>query len=49
MLVESTDAEPWIGRANNKIRLRFSSAWRVGTPDPQIVQGSTMFRNEGAM
>ena len=31
-LVESTDEEPWIWRANSKVICQFTTAWRIGIP-----------------
>ena len=42
-LVESVDAEPWIWRANYKVIFGFSTAQGVSTPNPYIVQGSTVY------
>lgn len=35
-VVESTDSEPWIGRANYKIVLKLSTTWRVSIRYPWI-------------
>ena len=35
--------EPWIWRANCKVICRFLTAWRVGAPNPCVVQVSTIF------
>ena len=44
-LVESTDAEPRIWRANCKVisMLGFSAAQRGNTPNSQVVQNSTVY------
>ena len=45
------DAEPWIQRnqahGGPTVIHGFSTAWRVGTPNPDIVQGATVFWNSG--
>jgi len=41
-LFETVDAEPWICRADFKVICRFLTAQGVGSPNPCIVQGSTV-------
>ena len=38
-LVESTNVELWIWRANCKVICGFLTAERVGTPNSRVVQG----------
>ena len=42
-LVESVNAEPRFVKANYKIIYGFSSAIRISTPKPCVVQGSTIY------
>ena len=42
-LLESAGAEPRVQRDNCKVICVFSIAWRVSTPNPCVVQGSTVF------
>ena len=46
-LVEHVDAEPWIGSAHCKVLSGFLTAWTVSTPNPHIVQGSTVLSHWG--
>ena len=41
-LIESSNLEPWLSRADYGVIHKFFTAWRVGAPYPHIVQGSTV-------